>query len=63
MPKAMQAMVLNMIVLMVFCVLVALAVIAIRAAVMDEGHAKLPSRAAISAPTAQASTSARLLGN
>ncbi len=57
MEKALQSMLLNLIVLVVFAALIALAVIAIQSAARDEGDAPLTSHAVLEVPAATGESS------
>jgi hypothetical protein len=61
MEKALQALVLNLIVMAVFGALVALAIIAIQSAAADEGDAPMSQHVVMQVPPAQANN-AGLLG-
>lgn len=62
MEKALQALVLNLIVMAVFGMLVALAIIAIQSAAADEGDAPMRSHVMVEVPPGQ-SNAVSLLGH
>ncbi len=62
MEKALQALVLNLIVMAVFGMLVALAIIAIQSAAADEGDAQMRTHVMMEVPPGQANT-VSLLGH